>query len=350
MSSESRVFVGAAQAGTGTRGGLYRRDVGADTWQQVTGGLPADMQVQAITVNPAYPEAVFIGTHDGAYRSLDRGEHWERLALPDEGIQVWSILVHPTMARTLYAGTSPVGVYRSDDGGDTWRKLTTPNLPERVKMAFPCRVMRLAADPSNPEHIYATLEVGGVMRSLDGGESWQDCSDGLIALADRPHLKSMLQSDTDIEGMMDGHALCLSGATPGTVYLAVRMGLFRSDDRGASWEDMEVGRFSPLTYARDVRVSPQDARVLYACFSPAARSEDGSVYRSEDLGKTWTRFDHDVKAEATMMAVALHPGDPDEVHCVSRSGQVFSTLNGGQTWQEHRLPEGVRDVYAVACA
>ncbi|HLF77227.1 MAG TPA: hypothetical protein VJB57_07000, partial [Dehalococcoidia bacterium] len=133
------------------------------------------------------------------------------------------------------------------------------------------------------------------------------------------------------------------------VFLAVRMGLFRSDDRGASWEDMEVGRFSPLTYSRDVRVSPQDPSVLYACFSPAARSHDGSLYRSPDLGQTWSRFDHDVKAETTMMAVALHSRDAGQVYCASRSGQVFGTRDGGKTWREDRLPDGVRDVYAIAC-
>ena len=74
---------------------------------------------------------------------------------------------------------------------------------------------------------------------------------------------------------------------------------------------MEVGRFSPLTYGRDVRVSPQDPRTLYACLSPAARSQDGSLYRSLDLGQSWTRFDHGVKAETTMMAVALNPRDPE---------------------------------------
>jgi photosystem II stability/assembly factor-like uncharacterized protein len=112
---------------------------------------------------------------------------------------------------------------------------------------------------------------------------------------------------------------------------------------------MQVGRFSPLTYARDVRVSPHDASTLYACLSPAARSHDGSLYRSDDLGETWRRIDHDIKAEATMMALALSPRDANEVHCASRSGQVFDTLDGGATWQEHRLPEGVRDVYALAC-
>ena len=111
---------------------------------------------------------------------------------------------------------------------------------------------------------------------------------------------------------------------------------------------MEVGRFSPLTYARDVHVSPQDPCVMYACLSPAARSKAGSVYRSADQGETWTRFGHDVTADSTMMAVGLHPRDPDQVYCVSRSGQMFGTTDGGRNWKEERL-DGVQDVYAVAC-
>jgi photosystem II stability/assembly factor-like uncharacterized protein len=96
-------------------------------------------------------------------------------------------------------------------------------------------------------------------------------------------------------------------------------------------------------------VSPHDPRVLYACLSPAARSEDGSLYRSPDLGETWARVDRGIKAEKTMMALALHPRDPDQVYCASRSGQVFGTLDGGRTWLEARLPEPVDSVYAVAC-
>ena len=49
---------------------------------------------------------------------------------------------------------------------------------------------------------------------------------------------------------------------------------------------MEIGRFSPLTYGRDIRVSPHDPKVMYACLSPAARSTDGAIYRSDDVGQT----------------------------------------------------------------
>jgi photosystem II stability/assembly factor-like uncharacterized protein len=349
-SGRSHVYVGAARLTESTRGGIFRRAVGGDRWEPLTKGLPEVTHVQAIAVHPANPDVIYLGTHDGPYRSTDRGERWERLAWPDEGREVWSILVHPRHPRTIYAGTSPAGVCRSDDGGDTWRRLPTAAEPERVKMAFASRVMRLAADPGRPDELYAALEVGGVMRSLDAGEHWEDCSADLLTLAERPHLKSRIQSDTDTEGMLDGHALSVSAARPGTVFLAVRMGLFRSPDRGVSWEDMDVGRFSPLTYARDVRVSPHDPRALFACLSPAARSRDGSLYRSLDLGETWTRFDRGIKAESTMMAVALHPSDVDQVYAASRSGQVFGTQDGGQTWHEDRLPDGVEDVYAIACA
>jgi len=333
---------------SGKVGGIFRRTVGEDRWERLTKGLPDSVNVQAITVHPTNHDVVYVGTNDGPYRTTDRGERWERLDFPKEH-EVWSIAFQANDPRVVYAGTSPVGVFRSDNGGDTWRRLAKAKLPERVQMGFACRVMRLASDPARPQEVYATLEVGGVMRTLDGGERWDDCTEDLVKLAERPHLKSKIQSDTEIEGMLDGHALAVTAAQPGTVFLAVRMGLFQSDDQGKSWRDMEIGRFSPLTYGRDVRVSPQDPRTLYACLSPAARSEDGSLYRSRDLGQTWTRFDHGVKAERTMMAVALHPRDPDQVYCASRCGQVFGTEDGGRTWQEHRVPE-VQDVYALACA
>jgi photosystem II stability/assembly factor-like uncharacterized protein len=143
--------------------------------------------------------------------------------------------------------------------------------------------------------------------------------------------------------------LACSGAAPGTVFLANRMGLFSSSDRGEHWQDMEIGRFSPLTYGRDIRTSPQDPKVMYAALSPAARSTDGAIYRSDDVGQSWKRFDHGVKAEATMMAVALNAKDPNQVFAASRFGQIFGTTDGGKNWTETRLPEGVRDVYALAC-
>jgi photosystem II stability/assembly factor-like uncharacterized protein len=348
-STQSHVYAGAARSLGGTLGGVFRQAAGETEWRHLTNGLAEDTEVHAVTVHPQEPDVVFIGSTKGVFRSSNRGERWERLDFAGEAPDVWSVLIHPKNPRVLYAGASPVSAYRSDDGGDHWKKLADPRLPDRVIMNFACRVMRLDADPEHPDEIYATLEANGAMKSRDRGESWQDCTADLIRFCEDPKYRSRIGSQTEIEGMLDGHALACSAAAPGSVFLANRMGLFKSPDRGESWQDMEIGRFSPLTYGRDIRTSPHDPRVLYACLSPAARSTDGAIYRSEDVGRSWKRFDHGVKAEATMMGVAVHPRDPARVYGVSRVGQVFGTEDGGHTWRESRLPEGVRDLYAIAC-
>src|SRR5437762_11997867 len=172
-SRASRVYVGVGSYTSGKRPGIFRR-VGDGDWEQLTKGLPETTKVQAITVDPANPDIIYIGTHDGPYRSRNGGDSWERLALPERDLQVWSMVVHPRDSRRIYAGTSPVGVFRSDDGGDTWRRLPKAVMPERVKMGFACRVMRLAADPVRPEPIRAGLAVGGIMNADDGRGAWAD--------------------------------------------------------------------------------------------------------------------------------------------------------------------------------
>src|SRR5207244_10955894 len=104
-----------------------------------------------------------------------------------------------------------------------------------------------------------------------------------------------------------------------------RMGIFLTRDCGEYAVVMEIGKFSPLTYGRDIRTSAIDPKVMYAALSPAARSTDGAVYRSDDVGKTWKRFDHGIKADATMMGVIPHPQDPTQGHAVSRAGRALST-------------------------
>jgi photosystem II stability/assembly factor-like uncharacterized protein len=344
----THVYAGTARSMGATIGGIFRQAVGENRWEHLTNGLPEDADVHAITVHPENLDVVYVGSTKGAYRSTNRGASWERLRLPEHA-DIWSICIHPKNPRVVYAGASPPGVYRSEDGGDIWRKTADPGLPDRVIMGFACRVMRLDVDPNSGNDVYATLEANGTMRSRNGGETWEDCTADLIRFCEDPKYRSRIASQTEIEGMLDGHALAVSAAAPGTVFLANRMGLFRSDDRGEHWRDMEINRFSPLTYGRDIRVSPHDPKVMYTCLSPAARSTDGSIYRTDDVGQTWKRFDNGVKAKATMMGVAVHPRDPNQVYGVSRFGQVFATQDGGRSWNESRLPGGVRDVYAVAC-
>ena len=224
------------------------------TWEHVL----SDHSSNTVFVHPTDPNIVLAGTHDGVYRSTDRGKTFKRTNFPDKGMEIWSFLVDAGNPKLVYAGGSPIAVYRSEDSGETWRRLPDPNMPTRCVMPFACRVMRMAQHPSKPGTIFAALEVGGVMRTTDGGETWKDCSPDLIRLAQQPHLKSKIVSDTSDEGMLDGHAIAINPADPDAVIVAVRMGLFRTADDGDSWQDMEVGRFSPTTYGRDIKASPSE--------------------------------------------------------------------------------------------
>ena len=357
INGTTRIFAGAGSGEGKTKGlyrsGLFRRNPGAGDWQAVTAGLPENVEVRTIAVSPHDSNVMFVGTQDGPYRSIDGGAHWEKPAFPDKNAVIWTMSVHPTQPHIVYAGAAPVAVYRSLDGGDNWTIISQAKSPAHCERGgFDTRTIRITVDPSRPDDLYVAIEVGGVLRSSDAGETWRDLSGTLIDLArSNPHLQSAIggRHCGICEGMLDSHALAISPAAPGTPFLAVRMGIFRSDDRGEQWQDIGVGRYSPLTYCRDVTVSPHNPRTLYAALSQAAFSTAGSLYRSDDLAQSWQRIDHGVNAESTVMTLSTHPGDPARLYCATRSGQVIGTEDNGKSWQDYRLPQGVQDVYAVAC-
>ena len=344
---ESTVFVGALAAGTR---GLFRRTPGQTEWECIGNGLPERARVYCILVEGDDPQKLLIGTQYGVFRSRDGGDSWSDLGVPADERPILSLVVHPKDPNTIYAGSDYTAIFKTTDGGETWRRLNTVQPAGAITGCFPVRVLKMAIDPSNPEEIYGALEVGGVIRSLDGGETWEDISQGILELSEEPHLRNCILSDDLTEGMMDLHALAVSAEQPGTVWIANRMGLFVSNDRGDHWKEFGINRFSKLTYGRDIMVSPHDAKVFVAALSDSSRGVKGSVYCSSDTGETWQQLDHDISIDSTVMSVAVSGRDPKRVFCAARLGQVFGTEDGGKTWNALPLPEGVQDVRAVACS
>ena len=313
--------------------GLYRKRPGEGRWEPLTKGLPAEPRVRALAIHPQDPQVIYAGAQDGPYRSTDGGDSWERLGFPQPGLGVWSFVFHPQDPRTMFLGTAPAAVYRSEDGGDHWGPTPMTTGPDEVTMSFPCRIIGMTIDPGRPQDLYAAIEVGGVRRSSDGGESWESVNLGLAPSEDT----------------LDLHGVQVSAAQPGTVFISTRQGLFRSPDRGGRWEFIDVSSVSPIGYTRDLRVAPDDPNVLYVSLGKAAYSQEGALLRSPDLGRTWERIDRGFTAQATMMAVAVDGRRPQHICCCTRDGQVFGTEDGGATWTEHPLPDEVQQVRALAC-
>ncbi|MCH7800555.1 MAG: hypothetical protein IIC24_03315, partial [Chloroflexi bacterium] len=176
------VYVGLAGEGENIgAGGLLRCAVGSDQWESIANGLPEEPQVRALLVHPDDSATVYAGTQLGVYRSEDRGASWEALHCPDEGTEVWSLAFDPSNSDVIFAGYEPCAIYRSSDSGASWQKMDTsrvayPNvttyMPPLAK-----RVIGIAADPSNPSDVYAAVEVGGLLASRNGGDSWDSVTD-----------------------------------------------------------------------------------------------------------------------------------------------------------------------------
>ena len=350
---KSTVFVGGIeptrQPDSCYNSGLYRLTPQRETWEQLGNGLPDGLKVLAIVARPEDPQALYIGTQFGLFYSPDNGDSWTDLGVPVTDSAVYSILLHPNDPRTIYAGMDHTVIYKTEDGGGTWRRLPTVQPKAALTDCFPVRVLRMALDPGAPEEIYGGLEVGGFICSLDGGDTWEDRSQGLLKLSEQPHLKSAILSDNETEGMLDLHALTVSPTEPGTVWIANRMGLFVSNNRGDEWREFGIRRFSEFSYGRDLIVSPHDSAVFLAALSASSRGDAGSLYRSQDKGETWQRLDHDISIESTLMKVAVSHCDPDRIYCAARRGQVFGSEDGGVSWQALPLPANATDVRAIHC-
>ena len=155
----------------GTTGGMYRSEDGAMSWKRINNGLIPESElmasmalgVNAIEIDQMNPIIVYAGTTKGLFRTVNKGEQWERIgpSLPDPFIS--SILLHPTEPSQLYVG-GPKGVWKSSDSGKTW---------QAINQGIATLNMRaLAMSAKHPQMLYAGTNGSGLYRSTDAGATW----------------------------------------------------------------------------------------------------------------------------------------------------------------------------------
>ena len=155
---------------------------GGDSWQRVRDGLHGESRVYGLAGAPEPSRApMFAGAEDGIYKSRDGGQSFTRLDSPMNACEVWKIAIDPTDPDIIFAGTRPAALYRSTDGGQNWRKLPADIVEECPNVGVP-RVTALTVDPSDHRVVWAGIEVDGVRRSTDGGESWSRITNGVYDL------------------------------------------------------------------------------------------------------------------------------------------------------------------------
>src|ERR687895_586471 len=137
---------------------------------------------QCLAVDPNDGNSVYAGLRErGVRRTADGGRSWVDCELPEPG--VFSLAVSAADG-VVYAGTEPSRLFRSDDRGRSWRELESLlGLPSRPTWSFPPRpwtshVRWIAPSPHDAALLLVGIELGGVMRSTDGGDSWQPADEG----------------------------------------------------------------------------------------------------------------------------------------------------------------------------
>jgi photosystem II stability/assembly factor-like uncharacterized protein len=286
---------------------IARFDEAAGGWS-VTLGLHGS-GAQCLAVDPRDPDVVYAGLRQGGVRrTRDGGSTWEDCALPEPA--VFSLAVSAADG-AVYAGTEPSRLFRSDDGGECWRALDALlELPSRPTWRFPPRpwtshVRWVAPSPHEPQLVLVGIELGGLMRSTDGGETWDDHRPG---------------------AQRDVHSLAWHPVAAGRAYEAGGGGSAYSVDAGDTWQPADDGRDRHYTWS--VAVDPGDPEVWYVSAStgPFAahgrRDPEARIYRRRD-GEPWQ---------------ALGDGLPEPLHAmpyalVAVEGSLLAGLANGELWE-----------------
>jgi photosystem II stability/assembly factor-like uncharacterized protein len=297
---------------------------GGDTWRRVQSGLWSESRVFGLSVHPVEPRTVFAGADDGIYRSRDGGKNFEHLPSPMDAMQVWKIAFDPSDPDTIFAGTRPAALYRSKDGGRTWKKLPAEIAEECPNVRVP-RVTALAVDPRDPRIVWAGIEVDGVRRSRDGGESWTRIAGGL--------------DDPDIHDI----AVSVNGGT--TVLTSTPREIFASTDAGESWQGRGVGKVFRLPYCRSLALKADDPNTVFVATGDGAAGTTGAIQRSRDGGRSWEAPNLPVAPNSPIWAFATHAADSGLILACSHYGELFASSDGGDRWT--KLPREFTEIRSL---
>jgi photosystem II stability/assembly factor-like uncharacterized protein len=296
---------------------MQRSDDGGKTWQAVGNqftydGVPGTHQWYDGTPHPwefkrvwhlepsaTDPETVLAGVEDAAlFKSTDGGQTWKELsglrghgsgpawAPGAGGLCLHTIMVDPKNAARMYIAISAAGAFRTDDGGASWRPinhgLRSQHIPDPAAEVGHC-VHRLAMHRSRPNVLFMQKH-WDVMRSDNGGDSWQEVSGNL---------------PTDFGFTVGVHA-----HEPETVYVVPiksdsehfpldgKLCVFRSRTGGNEWEPLTKGLPQQDCYVNVLRgamaIDSLDSCGVYF------GTTGGQVYASADSGDNWTAIVRDL--------------------------------------------------------
>jgi len=303
-----------AYAGTAGHSVWFSSDLGK-TWVHPNShsGMYLEARAWCFSAHPSDPNNLFAGTDMGVFRWDERTTRWTHLPSPMQDI--WSLVHDPDHPEVIYAGTRPAAFYRTSDGGQTWQALDAPGIQKFSEINMgPTRVTQMLFDPRDHNTIWAVVEIGGVYRSTDRGQTWELKTEGLVS------------------GDMHGIAIVHDKSGRKILYATTNRGLHRSTDNGETWQFHSLD--APWQYTRAVVPSADNDAVIFLTNGNGPPGNAGKLWRSEDYGHSWAEVQLPGGVNSTPWNVAIHPFDPKLVLVTTNLGQLFRSQDGGKTFEK----------------
>lgn len=317
---------------------MHRSRGGGVTWEEVAA--------------PAFPAGATLPDRMPTDQEMAEGQTTPRK--PAKLDEVWSL--EPAGADepgALWCGTIPGGLFRSDDQGDSWRLVDSLwNMPQRDNWFGGGKddpgIHSIAVDPRDAKRLAIAISCGGVWTTTDGGGTWSNDNHGLRAEFMPPEMQYDPVSQ-------DPHRMAACSANPDRLWIQHHNGVFRSDDRGANWTEIEA--VDPSVFGFAVAVHPHDPDTAW--FVPAVKDEyrypvDAAmaVAKTTDGGATFTAKRDGLPQRHAYDIVYRHALDVDEtgdrLAMGSSTGGLWLSEDGGESWTH--LAAHLPPVYSVRFA
>lgn len=288
-----------------------------------------DYEFHSIAADPGKQGRLYVGTFDNGLLVSD--DYGETLHPVGEGIthdRVLSVAVSETEKvndyYVVWAGTEPSNLFRSEDGGKTWTECPALlDLPSRSTWSFPPRpythhVRSIQPDLHDKSRVFAGIELGGVMRSEDSGETWEDRKEG---------------------SQFDCHTLTMNSLAEGRIYEAAGGGFAESVDGGATWETFNDG-LDDYTYLVDVVVDPKDPDTIVASAAKSARtayvpSRAHTVIVRKEKDQEWEVVHEGLPHPdgSSILSLTTHDQEPHVFYAVNNLG-LYQSNDAGRSWNQ----------------